>query len=318
MDVSKVTRGQLPAAKPKRGGKLQKIGRNYELYLFMLPALFVIFCFSYIPMYGVQMAFRDFVPSLGILGSKWIGFEHFERFFNSFQVKSLFQNTLLLSLYSIVAGFPFPILIALVLNQLTRKHYRNTVQTVIYMPHFISLVVMIGMITLFLSPTTGLYGIFAKMMDKTPVNLMGMPQAFRHIYVWSDIWQHAGWDSIIYVAAISAVDPSLYEAATIDGAGKFQKMIYVDIPTILPTIVTLLILRVGNVMTIGFEKALLMQNSMNTQTSEIISTYVYKVGIQNLQYGYSAAVGLFNNLLNFILLIVVNRISRNLAQTSLW
>lgn len=313
------TRSIQKSIGPNRARKtIKRVLQSYELYLFMLPALIIIFSFSYIPMYGLQIAFKDYIPQLTITGSPWIGFDHFERFFNSYQIRSLLSNTVILSAYGIIAGFPFPIMIALVLNQLKHARYRSTVQTVIYMPHFISLVVMVGMISLFFSPNTGIYGSVMRLLGEDPKNLLGSASAFRHMYVWSDIWQHAGWDSIIYIAAISAVDPSLYEAATIDGAGKFQKMRHIDLPTILPTIVTLLILRIGNVMTIGFEKVLLFQNAQNSMTSEIISTYVYKVGIQNLQYGYSAAVSLFNNLINFVLLIFVNQLSKKVTETSLW
>lgn len=312
---SKKLAGNVSLGKSNRFGRIL---RNYELYLFLLPAVLITFIFSYIPMYGLQIAFKDYQPVTGILASKWNDFAHFNRFFNSYQFKPLIQNTIYLSLYSIVAGFPFPIIIALVLNQLTNKRYQRTVQTVIYMPHFISLVVMVGMLHLFLSPNTGVYGIIMRGLGLPAENLIGRPDAFRHIYVWSDIWQHAGWDSIIYIAALSAVDPTLYEAAKIDGASRFKRMLHIDIPTIIPTIIVLLILRVGSVMTVGFEKALLLQNQMNASTSEIISTYVYKVGIQNLQYGYSAAVGLFNNAINFVILIIVNSISKKVSETSLW
>jgi len=295
-----------------------KILRNYELYLFLLPAVIVIFVFRYIPMYGVQMAFQNFVPAKGIGGSAGVGFLQFEKFFNSYQFNSLIKNTLLLSAYDIIAGFPVAIILALSLNQMRAKRFKRTLQTVTYMPHFISTVVMVGIIQLFLSPSSGLYAHLMKALNIAPTNLMGNAHAFRHIYVWSGIWQHAGWDSIIYIAALSAVDPSLYEAATVDGANKWHKLVYIDVPSLIPTMVILLILRLGNVMSVGFEKVYLMQNPLNTPTSEILSTYVYKLGIENSQYSYSAAVDLFNTVVNFTLLIIVNFVSKKVGETSLW
>ena len=270
-------------------------------------------------MYGIQIAFKDFVPKLGIEGSKWVGFEHFQTFFNSFQVKSLFTNTITLSLYSLIAGFPFPIILALMMNQIRVKRFKQTLQVVTYLPHFISTVVMVGIMLIVLSPSSGLFGNIARLFGVIdPPNLMGQAGAFQSIYVWSDVWQHAGWDSIIYIAALAAVDPSLYEAATVDGAGKWQKIKYIDIPFLLPTAVILLIMRAGNIMNVGFEKVYLMQNPLNTMVSEIIATYVYKIGIISNQYSLSAAVGLFNNVINFILLLLVNQVSKKMGDTSLF
>lgn len=295
------------------------IRKNWQLYLLVLPAMVLLFCFTYIPMYGIQIAFKDFVPKLGIAGSPWVGFEHFRTFFNSFQVKSLFTNTITLSLYSLIAGFPFPILLALMTNQIKVKRFKQTLQVVTYLPHFISTVVMVGILLILFSPSSGLYGTLARMFGvSTPPNIMGQAAAFQSIYVWSDIWQHAGWDSIIYIAALAAVDPSLYEAATVDGAGKWQKIKYIDIPFLIPTAIILLIMRAGNIMNVGFEKVYLMQNPLNTTVSEIIATYVYKIGIISNQYSLSAAVGLFNNVINFILLLLVNQISKKMGDTSLF
>lgn len=292
--------------------------KNYELYLFLLPAVILFFCFMYIPMYGVQIAFKDFTPSKGILGSEWVGFKHFIRFFNLAQFKSLLVNTFLLSVYGIVAGFPLPIMLALLLNQMRAKKFKKIIQTVTYMPHFISVVVAVSMITIFLSPTSGLYGNICRMLGAQPQNLMGNASMFRSIYIISDLWQHTGWNSIIYLAALAAVDPSLYEAATVDGASKFKRIIYIDLPSIAPTCIIMLILSVGNILNVGFDKAFLMQNPLNTTTSEIISTYVYKMGIINTQYSMSAAVGLFNNVINFVLLVFVNWFSKKITETSLW
>lgn len=270
-------------------------------------------------MYGIQIAFKDFAPKTGIEGSPWVGWEHFQTFFNSFQVKSLFTNTISLSLYSLIAGFPFPIILALAMNQIRVKRFKQTLQVATYLPHFISTVVMVGMLLVWLSPSSGLYGNLAKLFGiNDPPNILGMVGAFQSIYVWSDVWQHAGWDSIIYIAALAAVDPSLYEAATVDGAGKWQKIKYIDIPFLLPTAVILLIMRAGSIMNVGFEKVYLMQNPLNTMVSEIISTYVYKIGIISNQYSLSAAVGLFNNVINFVLLLLVNQVSKKMGDTSLF
>jgi putative aldouronate transport system permease protein len=302
----------------KKGSRIKAILKNYELYLFLLPAVFLIFCFAYIPMYGVQIAFKYYKPAEGIWGSAWVGFDQFIQFFNSYQSKNIIWNTVALSLYSVAAGFPIPILLALMLNQMHALKFKKTLQTVTYMPHFISTVVVVGMLSLFLSPTNGIYGNLSRLMGIEPINLMGTPGLFRHIYVWSDIWQHTGWDSIIYLAALSAVDPTLYEAATVDGASKWHKIIHIDLPSLIPTMMILLLLRVGNIMSVGFEKVYLMQNPQTTPVSEIISTYVYKVGIESTQYSYSAAVGLFQTFVNFFLLVLANTVSRRVSENSLW
>lgn len=303
--------------KPK-GHLWQRIVRNWQLYIFLIPAVVLLFCFSYIPMYGIQIAFRDFTPKGGIWDSAWAGFKYFDLFFNSYQFKNLFQNTILLSLYSLVVTFPFPILLALMINQIQKKRFKQTLQVVTYLPHFISTVVMVGMLLIILSPSSGLFGNLCRLVGIEPPNLMGDPNAFQSIYVWSDVWQHTGWDSIIYISALAAVDPSLYEAAVVDGATKSQKIRYIDLPFLLPTATILLIMRAGNIMNIGFEKVYLMQNPMNTAVSEIIATYVYKTGLLNNQYSLSAAVGLFNNVINFVLLVIVNKVSQKMGGNSLW
>ena len=291
---------------------------NYELYLFCIPAVLIIFLFNYLPLYGVQIAFKNYTPAVGIHDSKWVGFEHFERFFSSYMFSDLMENTLLLSLLSIIIGFPFSILLALVFTQLRKKWAKNFTQTVAYLPHFISVVVMVGMIVLFLSPNNGIYGVIMDKIGVKPTNLMALPEAFRWIYVISDVWQHAGWDSIVYIAALSAVDTQLYDAAAVDGCNRWKRLWYIDLPCIAPTIIILLILRTGNIMSVGFEKAFLMQNSMNITTSEIISTYVYKIGMQKLQYSYSAAVGLFNSAINFVILFLVNQTAKKVSDISMW
>lgn len=293
--------------------------RNYELYLFVLPGILVILLFNYLPMYGVQIAFKNFRPILGIWNSEWVGLKWFSRFFSSAQFGSLMRNTLALNFYLLLVTFPLPIGMALLFNQFRSGKVRKTLQTVSYAPHFISTVVMVGMLTLFLSPTRGIYGNIVRAYGGTPGNPMGEAGLFQSIYVWSDVWQHTGWDSIIYIAALSSVDPQLYDAATVDGASRFQKILHVEIPALLATASILLIMRVGNLMSVGFEKVYLMQNSLNLSTSEVISTYVYKVGLtKTAQYSYSAAVGLFNTLINLILLTVCNYTSRRISGNSLW
>lgn len=303
----------------RRSSWKKEVKENYELYLFVLPAIISIILFNYLPMYGVQIAFKNFRPIEGIWGSSWVGFKWFTRFFNSSQFFSLISNTLVLNFYLLACTFPLPIILALLFNQFRSQRIRRTLQTVSYAPHFISTVVMVGMLVFFLSPRSGMYGNIAKMMGCNPRNLMGEADMFQSIYVWSDVWQHTGWDSIIYIAALSAIDPQLYDAATVDGATRFQKIRHVEIPALLATASILLIMRVGNLMSVGFEKAYLMQNNLNLSTSEVIATYVYKMGLRGTaQYSYSAAVGLFNTLINLILLTVCNGVTRKFNGSSLW
>lgn len=297
---------------------LRKIGKHYQLYLLFLPALAYFVIFQYIPMYGVQIAFKDFMATRGILGSPWVGFEHFERFFDSFQFWTLIQNTLGLSLYGLALGFPIPIILALLLNQLSHQRFKRFVQTVTYAPHFVSTVVIVGMLTIFLSPRTGLINHLIVGLGGDPVFFLGSAEWFKTLHVLSGVWQGAGWGAIIYLAALAGVDPGLHEAAIIDGANKMQRIRYIDIPSILPTIIIVLILQLGSIMTVGFEKTFLMQNSLNLDSSEVISTYVYKTGLLGSQYSFSAAVGLFDSVVNFILLVTVNRIAKKLTETSLW
>ena len=299
---------------------VRRITRNWGLYLLLLPSLVLLVMFAYKPMYGIIIAFKDYKNSLGIMGSPWSDplLKNFMRFFNSFQCKTTIRNTLWLSLYSMLAGFPIPIMLALMINQITAKRFRKGFQTILYLPHFISTVVMVGLLLIWLSPSTGLIGTIYRIFGKEAPNLLGMASAFPSLYVWSDIWQHAGWDSIIFLAALSSIDPTLYEAATVDGATRWQKLCYIDLPLILPTACIMLILRAGNLMNVGFEKVFLMQNDLNMQTSEVIATYVYKMGLKNNQYAVSTAVNLFNNVINFVLLVLVNGVTRKLGDTSLW
>lgn len=293
--------------------------RNHTLYLYLLPAVLITLLFHYLPIYGIQIAFRDFRPVKGIMGSPWVGFKHFIRFFQSYQFTSLIRNTLGISLLSLLIAFPFPIFMALMFSQIRNKRIQRTVQTITYTPHFISTVVMCSMIIMFLSPNNGLYGHIVRAFGGTPENLLANASAFRPIYVLTDIWQHSGWDSIIYLSALSSIDTQLYDAAMVDGASKLKRILYIDIPSIIPTIVILFILRAGNLMSVGFEKVFLLQNSLNITTSEVISTYVYKIGLEKTQqYSYSAAIDVFNIVINFILLISVNTISKRISETGLW
>lgn len=298
----------------------RQVGHNWGLYLLLLPSFLLLLIFSYKPMYGVILAFKDYKNSLGITGSPWADplFKYFIRFFKSFQFGTTIRNTLALNLYSLLVGFPIPIFLALMINQITAKRFRKGFQTVLYLPHFISTVVMVGLLLIWLSPSRGLLGAFYGLFNKTAPNILGMPGAFRSIYVWSDVWQHAGWDSIVFLAALSSVDPTLYEAAVVDGATRWQKQIYIDLPLLLPTASIMLILRAGGIMNVGFEKVFLMQNSLNLTKSEVIATYVYKMGLKSNQYSISTAVNLFNNVINFALLMLVNGITKKLGDTSLW
>ena len=303
-----------------KGNLWRRIARNWGLYLLLLPALTLLICFTYKPMYGVLIAFKEYKPVKGILGSAWADpwYKYFKKFFDSFQFKTTIRNTLVITLYSMLVMFPLPVILALGINQLKNRTYRKIFQTVTYMPHFISTVVMVGLLTLLLSPGSGLLGAVCGMLGIEAPNFLGQPSAFKHLYVWSDVWQHVGWDSIIYIAALSSVDPSLYEAATVDGATNLQKIKYVDIPMLVHTAVIMLIMRFGSLMSLGFEKVYLMQNDLNLTASEVISTYVYKIGIINVQYSYSAAINLFSTVINFILLILVNQISKKVSDNSLW
>lgn len=298
----------------------RQIGHNWGLYLLMLPSLVLLALFAYKPMYGIVIAFKDYKNSLGIMGSPWADplFKYFNKFFNSYQFGATIRNTLALSLYNMAVSFPIPILLALMIHQIKVKWFRKGFQTIIYLPYFISTVVMIGLLLIWLSPSRGLLGAIYTLFGKTAPNIVGEASAFRSIYVWSDVWQRAGWDSIIYLAALSSIDPTLYEAAVVDGATRWQKQIYIDLPLLLPTASIMLILKVGGLMNIAFEKVFLMQNPLNLTASEVLNTYVYKMGLKNNQYSLATAVNLFNNLINFSLLVLVNRITKKIGNTSLW
>ena len=301
----------------KKGNIWHRVYSDRALYLLLLPSFIIMFIFTYLPMYGVVIAFKDFTPAKGIMGSSWAGFKYFKQYFNSFQFWPTIKNTLILSIYSIVVTFPLPIVLALICNQMRTGKFKKVFQVSTYLPHFISTVVMCGMIILFLSPSSGVIAKLLSLIGIQMPNVMGSAGAFPSVYVWTEVWQHLGWDSILYIAALAAIDPSLYEAATMDGASKWQKMVKIDIPLLMPTATVMFILRMGSVMNVGFEKVYLLQNNLNTASSEIISTYVYKMGLVSSQYSLSSAIGLFNNLINLILLVTVNYISKKMSDTSL-
>lgn len=297
---------------------VKRLLKTWQLYVFILPAViyFIIFCYG--PMYGVQLAFKDYNPVAGIMGSEWIGFDNFVRFFKSYQFKQLLENTLILSLYQLIAGFPIPIILAILLNHLRGSKFKKLVQTVTYAPHFISIVVLVGMLNIFLSPRGGVVNQIIQLFGQEPILFLGKEEYFRHIYVLSGVWQNMGWNAIIYLAALSGVSPELHEAAIMDGASKIKRILHVDLPAILPTVMIILVMNFGSVMSLGFEKAYLMQNSQNISSSEIIATYVYKMGLLNAQYGFSTAVGLFNSVINCTLLIIVNKVSKKISDIGLW
>lgn len=296
---------------------MRMLKKNWVCYLFILPMVIYVIIFSYVPMYGIQLAFKNYRVADGIWGSAWVGFKHFRTFFESYQFKDLLWNTLSLSLYALVAGFPMPIIFALFLNYITNVKLKKTAQMITYAPHFISMVVYCGMILVFLS-SDGVVNQLLKLLGISPVAFLSNPANFRHIYVWSGVLQNIGWGSIMYISVLTSVDPTLHEAATVDGATRFQRLLHIDLPAIVPTMVIMLIMRAGEIMDLGFEKAFLLQNNINLDYSEIIATYVYKVGIQGGQFSYSSAIGLFNNVINLVLLVVVNKIARKVSDVSLW
>lgn len=291
--------------------------RNRTLYLMIIPVIGFYLIFCYKPMYGTLMAFQDFSPRQGIWGSEWIGLENFRLFFTGVDFWILLRNTLKISISMIAFGFPAPILLALLINELTKKWFAKTVQTITYLPHFISLVVVCGMLKEFVADKGVITQILA-VFGAPEINWLNEANAFVPIYVASGIWQEVGWGTIIYLAALAGVDQELYEAAAIDGAGKLRQTIAITLPGILPTIVTLLIMRLGSVMNVGFEKIILLYNPLNMEQADVISTYVYRMGLKNRDYGFSTAVGLFNSVINFGFVIFANYISKKLNETSLW
>lgn len=288
------------------------------LYLLLAIPMAWYLLFRYYPMYGAQLAFRKFNPRLGITGSPWMGLYYFQMFFSSYYFGSILWNTLSLNLYQLAVGFPLPILLALLIHEIDHRGWKKLVQNVTYIPHFLSVVVVVGMLNIFLNEKYGAITRFLTVFGMPQADYMAKANAFQTVYVLSNVWQHMGWNSIIYIAALTAIDPSLYEAATIDGATRMQKIRHISIPCLLPTIIVLFILQAGSLMDVGFEKVLLMQNTLNTGRSEVISTMVYKQGIQKGQYSYTTAVGLFNSAINFVILLSVNTLAKRVAGHSLW
>ena len=301
---------------------IKDVGRDWQLYLFLAIPVIYIIVFAYLPMGGLVMAFQRFSIRRGFMGSEWVGLQNFEKFFSSYQFRRVIVNTVVLSLYTIIAGFPIPIIFALMINSLRSKWFKKISQTIVNLPHFISVTVLVGIVFQLFSSRTGLYGMIGRTLTgSVPPDLFASASNFRHFYTWSGIWQDFGWGSIIYVAALSSIDPSYHEAAEIDGATRFQRVLHIDFPNIASTIIILLILRMGSVMSVGFEKTYLMQNSLNLQTSEVISTYVYQVGLSSqgsIDFSYATAIGFFNSVVNMIIITTINMVARKFSETSLW
>lgn len=301
-----------------RMGVGKKIIRDKYLLLLLLPVVLHYIIFSYIPMYGLILAFKDYKIDLGFFGSPWVGFKYFEQFFNSVYLWRLIRNTLVLNVYSLVFGFPIPILFALALNELKLSRFKKFVQTTSYFPYFISTVIVISLLYTFFNSTDGIVTRSLEILGYSNSNILSDPAWFRSLYVWSGIWQNFGWNSIMYIAAMSAIDPQIYEAATIDGISRLKKSIYITIPSIMPTIVLLFLLGIGNMLSTNTEKLVLMLVPSVYETGDTIASYVYRSGIEKADYGFSTAVGLFSSVLNYMLLITANKIARHTNETSLW
>ena len=307
------------ATKTRTSGLRRILKKNYQFYLLVLPAVIFTFIFCYIPMYGAQIGFRDFQFGLGYLGSPWVGFKHFIRFFNEPDFWRLIKNTIIINLYFNGFSTLLELIFALMLNEVANQRFKKTVQMITYMPHFISTVAICGMVLLFLQRETGIINLLRiNLFGAEGYNFIADPKWFKTIYTLSGSWQHLGWGSIIFVAALSGVSQEMVEAATIDGVNRFQKIWYVDIPCILPTIVILTIMNLGNLLGGGFDKILLLQNPLNLESSDVIATFIYRLGINNAQFSYSTAIGLFNSAINIILLVSFNKLASRLTETSLW
>ena len=297
-----------------------RLRRTWPLYALLAPAIIYLLVFHYYPMYGAIIAFKEFKINKGIWGSPWVGLKHFEKFISYYQFPEILRNTVFISLYSTVAGFVVRLVLSLSLHCMRAAGYKKCIQTVTYMPHFISTVVIVGMVIRFFNPTLGPISRLIQFFGGTNRDLMGVSAAVPHLYVWSGIWQNAGWATILYLATLSGVDPTLHEAAIVDGATRIQRVRHIDLPSLTPTIVITLIMDVGRIMSVGADKMLLMQNNLNLSTTQIISTYVYQIGIASStpRYSYAAAISLFNTIINFTLLVITNTISKKLNQSSLW
>lgn len=298
--------------------KLKRIRKNRDLYLLILPVILYFIVFKYVPMYGIMIAFKDYIAVDGIFGSPWVGFEHFERFFESFYFERLLLNTLLIGLYELAVGFPVPIILALLINEVRNKYFKSFIQTITYAPHFLSVVVVVGMLFIFLSPQNGIVNQLIVFFGGEPISFMTEPAWFKTIYVLSGVWQSMGWSSIIYLAALSGVDPQLHEAAEIDGASRLQRIWHINLPSIKPTIIVMLILQCGSILGVGFEKVFLMQNTLNMSASDVIATHIYRTGILGSEYSYSTAIGLFESVVNLVILLLVNYTAKKVNKVSLW
>lgn len=301
-----------------RVSKWKQVRNSWQLYMFASLAFISIFVFAYLPMYGVVMAFQNFRPAQGFFNSPWVGFDHFTRFFNSFHFWTLIRNTLHINIVALVVGFPLPIILALAFNEAKDGKFKKFVQTVTYAPHFISVVVLSGMVISFTSPTTGIINHMLGLFGIEATNFLGIGQWFSTVFVLSGVWQSTGWATIIYLAALAGVDPTLHEAAIVDGASRLQRIRYINLPTIMPTVIILLIMNVGSLMSMGFERVFLLQNPLNMSHSDVIATYVFRVGLLEGQFSFAAAVGLFNSAINAILLVAVNYVSKKVSEVGLW
>jgi putative aldouronate transport system permease protein len=306
---------RLPATRTSLG---RRILASWQLYVFLVPAILFIGIFRYGPMFGLQLAFKSYNIRLGILKSPWIGFAHFQRLFSYYRFSEVFLNSVILAVYKLAACFPLPIILAISLNEVRSVRLRRTLQTITYAPYFISVVIVVGMMMQIFSPHYGIYTMIRHLLGLEPIDIMSKPVNFRHLFVWTDVWQLTGYSAILYIAALAAVPPELYEAADIDGASKFQRIRSIDIPSLLPTATILLILEAGRMMDISFEKVILLQSPINLRTSEVLTTYVYKVGLLDGYFDLATAGGLINSVVNFLLLLTVNTIARRMGETSLW
>lgn len=303
------------AAKSRAGREWLK---NYDLYLMLIPVVLFYIIFKYWPMYGVQIAFRDYNPGLGFFWSEWVGLDNFQRLFSSFRFSRMFTNTLLINIYQILFQFPVPIIFAILVNEIRIKKYKSFVLNVTYIPHFLSTVIVVGLLETMVNPEYGIINAIIGMFGGEPIRFMESADWFKMLFVGSGIWQNTGWDSLIYLGALASIDPTLYEAAQVDGASKFQQIRRITLPCIVPTIMIMLILKIGGIMDLGVDKVLLMQNDLNITSSDVLSVYVYQTGVREGDYSFAAAVDLFNNVINFILLIVSNRVAKKFSGSSLW
>lgn len=297
---------------------IRDMNRSKYLYILLVPTIIYFIIFAYVPLYGLLIAFKSYNPYQGIWGSPWVGLQYIEDFLKSIFFWRLVGNTITINLYDLAVGFPLPIILALMINEVKNNFYKRSVQTLVYLPHFISVVVVAGMLVSFLSPSTGMINAIIKALGGQPIHFLAEPGWFKSVYVWSGVWQGAGWGSIIYLASLAGIDQELYEAATVDGANNWHKLRYVTIPGIIPTIIIMLILRVGSLFSVGFEKIILLYNPLTYKTADVISTYIYRRGIIGADFSYSTAIGLFNSIINFAMLVVFNKFSRRISETSLW